>query len=54
MGRVLCKLLATVLLAVLGIQAAFAVTVSLGNGFLDHGVATPVSHHRGTVATVDG
>ena len=26
----------------------------LGNGFLDHGVATPVSNHRGTVATDDG
>ncbi len=26
----------------------------LGNGFLHHGVATPVSNHRGTVATVDG
>ncbi|MCK5803634.1 MAG: hypothetical protein KAI66_12410 [Lentisphaeria bacterium] len=26
----------------------------LGNGVLDHGVATPVSNHRGTVATVDG
>ena len=29
-------------------------TVSLGNGFHDHGVATPISNHRGTVATVDG
>ena len=26
----------------------------LGNGFWDHGVATPTSTHRGTVATVDG
>lgn len=26
----------------------------LGNGFFDHGVATPNSNHRGTVATVDG
>lgn len=26
----------------------------LGNGFLHHGVATPVSHPRGIVATVDG
>ena len=26
----------------------------LGNGFFDHGVATPVSHPRGIVATVDG
>jgi hypothetical protein len=29
-------------------------TRDLGNGFCDHGVATPVSNHRGTVATVDG
>lgn len=29
-------------------------TRDLGNGFLDHGVATPVSNHRGIVATVDG
>ena len=31
-----------------------AATEDLGNGFLHHGVATPVSMHRGTVATVDG
>jgi len=35
-------------------KAAFAATEDLGNGFLHHGVATPVSNHRGTVATVDG
>ena len=35
-------------------EAAFAATEDLGNGFLHHGVATPVSNHRGTVATVDG
>jgi hypothetical protein len=29
-------------------------TVDLGNGFYDHGVATPISNHRGIVATVDG
>lgn len=29
-------------------------TQDLGNGFRDHGVATPISNHRGTVATVDG
>lgn len=29
-------------------------TKDLGNGFSDHGVATPISNHRGTVATVDG
>ena len=27
---------------------------NLGNGFFHHGVATPISNHRGTVATVDG
>ncbi len=29
-------------------------TEDLGNGFFHHGIATPVSNHRGTVATVDG
>ena len=29
-------------------------TESLGNGFYHHGVAMPISNHRGTVATVDG
>ncbi len=33
---------------------AAANTEDLGNGFYHHGVATPVSNHRGTVATVDG
>ena len=33
------------------IQAA---SKDLGRGFLDHGVATPTSNHRGMVATVDG
>jgi hypothetical protein len=31
-----------------------ASTRNLANGFQDHGVATPISNHRGTVATVDG
>lgn len=35
-------------------SSAVAVTEDLGNGFFDHGVATPVSNHRGTVATRDG
>ncbi len=39
------------LLAPMGAQAE---REDLGNGFLHHGVATPVSNHRGTVATVDG
>ena len=33
---------------------AKAVAEKLGNGFYHHGVATPISNHRGTVATVDG
>jgi hypothetical protein len=33
---------------------ATARTQDLGNGFRFHGIATPVSNHRGTVATVDG
>lgn len=41
---------------VLGLLAAPApaASVDLGGGFVDHGVATPVSQHRGMVATVDG
>lgn len=31
-----------------------AATADLGGGFTDHGVATPMSNHRGTVATSDG
>lgn len=31
-----------------------AASAALGNGFRHHGVATPVSNHRGTVATADG
>ncbi len=26
----------------------------LGNGFFDHGVASPISNHRGVVSTIDG
>ena len=35
-------------------RIAGGATEDLGNGFRHHGVATPVSNHRGTVATVDG
>jgi len=38
----------------LALQGTFAATEDLGNGFRHHGVATPVSNHRGIVATVDG
>jgi outer membrane protein assembly factor BamB len=33
---------------------AVAASTDLGNGFRDHGVAVPISNHRGIVATVDG
>ncbi len=36
------------------LSASLLAPKDLGNGFLDHGVATPVSNHRGIVATVDG
>ncbi len=42
------------MLLVLMISPALAASVDLGNGFMDHGVATPNSNHRGTVATVNG
>ncbi|MHB8897574.1 MAG: hypothetical protein ACYC6Y_02380 [Thermoguttaceae bacterium] len=45
---------AAFLAALLAARYASAATEDLGNGFLHHGVATPVSNHRGTVATVDG
>jgi len=32
----------------------FSFSQDLGNGFVDHGVASPISNHRGMVATVDG
>lgn len=41
-------------LLALAAPPAFAATEDLGGGFLHHGVATPASNHRGTVATVDG
>jgi hypothetical protein len=47
-------ILLTVGLLGLAAHGASAATKDLGNGFLDHGVATPVSNPRGTVATVDG
>ena len=43
---------------VLGVLLTGAISAGaskdLGDGFRDHGVATPVSNHRGTVATRDG
>lgn len=36
------------------ITAAWGASKDLGRGFRDHGVAAPISNHRGAVATVDG
>ncbi len=47
-------LLAALTLLALATEAVLAETEDLGNGFFHHGVATPISNHRGTVATVDG
>jgi streptogramin lyase len=53
-----CRIKSALLTSVtcLGLTAgdALAERVDLGGGFRLHGVATPVSNHRGTVATVDG
>jgi len=35
-------------------ESARGASKDLGNGFRDHGVAAPISQHRGLVATVDG
>jgi len=50
------KIASAVLLALslAAAPAAAAATKDLGNGFRHHGVASPISNHRGTVATVDG
>lgn len=55
MGRKFIGLTALVeLLMVCVMSSIHAKTEDLGGGFLDHGVATPMSNHRGIVATVDG
>ncbi|MBI4626183.1 MAG: hypothetical protein HY736_23545 [Verrucomicrobia bacterium] len=41
-------------LFLLSLPAALAASKDLGQGFSDHGVATPLSNHRGMVATADG
>jgi len=40
--------------ATLAVGAPPPASEDLGNGLFHHGVATPLSNHRGTVATVDG
>lgn len=47
-------ILVSVTLALVTFEDAFAQTEDLGGGFLHHGVATPISNHRGIVAAVDG
>ncbi len=40
--------------ALLSAAGCLAASEDLADGFRHHGVATPVSNHRGTVATIDG
>lgn len=47
-------LLTLTLTLVAAASAAHGLSEDLGHGYRHHGVATPVSNHRGTVATVDG
>ncbi len=53
-GLISVLVVSGVVLLVASISPSLAASVDLGNGFMDHGVATPMSNHRGTVATVDG
>ena len=48
------SILAAVAVFMVAWRTAGAATEDLGDGFQHHGVATPVSNHRGTVATIDG
>ncbi len=56
MGTTLLKrvILSGLAAMVFWMPAAPAATETLGNGYFHHGVATPISNHRGIVATVDG
>ncbi len=56
MDWIICRYIALFALVLLttGVQHAVAGSEDLGDGFMDHGVATPISNHRGTVATIDG
>jgi hypothetical protein len=56
MGLMVCKSRFVMLVSLVTFMATtvLAATEDLGSGFLHHGVATSVSNHRGTVATVDG
>jgi len=46
--------LTMVVLILMAAGSTRAATQDLGNGFSDHGVCTPLSNHRGIVATCDG
>ena len=46
-------IIATAIIA-LSLQMASGESRNLANGFMDHGVAAPVSVHRGTVTAIDG
>jgi streptogramin lyase len=48
------SLLSLVVLALMTNGISSAGSKDLGNGFMDHGVCTPLSNHRGIVATEDG
>lgn len=52
----ICRLAAITLfvISLLTMGCVMAETEDLGDGYRHHGVATPVSNHRGIVATVDG
>jgi hypothetical protein len=52
--NVLSTAVFVLILCVLSAYKAYGIKEDLGGGFFHHGVATPVSNHRGTVATVDG
>ncbi|HJN19268.1 MAG TPA: hypothetical protein QGH10_27500 [Armatimonadota bacterium] len=54
MGQVITLTLVALLVFAFFAQAAVAESEDMGEGFFHHGVATPVSNHRGIVATVDG
>ncbi|MDH7571767.1 MAG: hypothetical protein QHJ73_19475, partial [Armatimonadota bacterium] len=56
MGGALPKLMAlgAAVLWCAAADSAHPASEDIGNRFRHHGVATPVSTHRGTVATADG
>jgi hypothetical protein len=53
-GRTTLPVLCAIMMCASTCTTTFAASKDLGGGFRDHGVAVPISNHRGTVATVDG